>query len=49
MTGKELQVLLVFVEIPRGQHSRDEARTQLGLAVHCILVGDRETMGLLEV
>ncbi len=27
----------------------DEARQQLGLAVHGVLVGDRETLGLLEV
>ncbi len=27
----------------------DEARSQLGLAVHGVLVGDRETLGMLEV
>ena len=27
----------------------DEARASLGLAVHGVLVGDRETMGMMEV
>jgi uncharacterized protein with von Willebrand factor type A (vWA) domain len=35
--------------VPATLQRLDEARTTLGLAVHGILVGDRETMGLLEV
>jgi uncharacterized protein with von Willebrand factor type A (vWA) domain len=35
--------------VPSTLQRLDEARTTLGLAVHGILVGDRETMGLLEV
>ncbi|MEI8266018.1 MAG: VWA domain-containing protein [Betaproteobacteria bacterium] len=35
--------------VPSTLQRLDDARTTLGLAVHGILVGDRETMGLLEV
>jgi uncharacterized protein with von Willebrand factor type A (vWA) domain len=35
--------------VPATLQRLDEARATLGLAVHGILVGDRETMGLLEV
>ena len=35
--------------VPATLQRLDEARATLGLAVHGVLVGDRETMGLLEV